>query len=182
MPFLRFSRDKRGYESTYLCHTVHDNGSPPQLRVLYWFRSPPNVEIGRPALDPETLRAIEASNPELRFDWDEILRAKPQPPIPEQAREGRMERRGRGRRRTRPASESAAPTALPAESPEEGQAKETESERDARPEGRRRTRRGGRGRRRRPPDKTSNESNVPRAGDPGPDPASATETTKTSDD
>ena len=76
MPFLRFSRDKRGYENTYLCHTFREDGAS-KLRLLYWFRSPPNVGIGRPALDPDSIRSIEKSNPELAFDWNEILKAKP---------------------------------------------------------------------------------------------------------
>ena len=76
MPFLRFSRDKRGYENTYLCHTFQKDGTS-KLKVLYWFRSPPNVGIGRVALDPEAVRIIEQSNPGLTFDWEEILKAQP---------------------------------------------------------------------------------------------------------
>ena len=78
MPFLRFSRDKRGYENTYLCHTFLVDGAS-ELRLLYWFRSPSNIEIGRLALDPDSIRIIEKSNPELAFDWNEILKAKPAP-------------------------------------------------------------------------------------------------------
>ena len=78
MPFLRFSRDRRGYENTYLCHTFLVDGAS-ELRLLYWFRSPSNIEIGRVALDPDSIRNIEKSNPELAFDWNEILKAKPVP-------------------------------------------------------------------------------------------------------
>lgn len=91
MPFLRFSRDKRGYENTYLCHTFQEDGTS-KLRLLYWFRTPPNVEVGRLALDPDAILSIERSNPELTFDWDEILKAKPPPPVPERLG-GRSERR-----------------------------------------------------------------------------------------
>ena len=94
MPFLRFSRDVRGYESTYLCHTFRRASGPPELRVLYWFRSPPDVKVGRPALAPDVIRAIEESNPDLRFDWDKILKVKPPPP-PDPGREARDERRSR---------------------------------------------------------------------------------------
>ncbi|MEE2637259.1 MAG: hypothetical protein VYE68_08525 [Acidobacteriota bacterium] len=110
MPFLRFSRDKRGYESTYLCHTYRRDGKA-ELRVLYWFRTPPNVEFGRLALDPDAIRAIEASNPGLAFDWDEILKAKPPPP----ENDGRGERRTR--RRTRSTSSQSPAIVPPAESP-----------------------------------------------------------------
>ena len=95
MPFLRFSRDKRGYESTFLCHTFRRGGKP-QLRVLYWFRTPPDVKVGRLALDPVAIRAIEESNPDLKFDWGQILKVKPPPPPPDYDRDGR-ERRRRGR-------------------------------------------------------------------------------------
>jgi len=81
MPFLRFSRDKRGYESTYLCHTFRRGGKL-ELRVLYWFRTPPDVKVGRLALDAVAIRAIEESNPDLKFDWGTILKVKPPPPPP----------------------------------------------------------------------------------------------------
>ena len=97
MPFLRFSRDKRGYESTYLCHTFRRGGKP-QLRVLYWFRTPPDVKVGRLALDPVAIRAIEESNPDLKFDWGKILKVKPPPPPPDYSRDGlEWRRRGRGK-------------------------------------------------------------------------------------
>lgn len=107
MPFLRFSRDARGYESTYLCHTFRRSSGPPELRVLYWFRSPPDVKVGRPALAPDVIRAIEESNPTLRFDWDKILKVKPPPP-PDPGRAGRDERRPR-RRRGKDAAETKSP-------------------------------------------------------------------------
>ena len=105
MPFLRFSRDKRGYENTYLCHTFLVDGAS-ELRLLYWFRTPSNVEIGRLALDSDSIRNIEKSNPELAFDWNEILKAKPAP-VSEKS-PGRSEQRP-ARRRGR-----AAPPSSPA--------------------------------------------------------------------
>ena len=95
MPFLRFSRDNRGYESTYLCHTFRRRGKQ-ELRVLYWFRTPPEVKVGRLALDPVAIRAIEESNPDLKFDWAKILKVKAPPPPPDYGRDG-AERRRRGR-------------------------------------------------------------------------------------
>ena len=97
MPFLRFSRDKRGYENTYLCHTFRRGGQP-RLRVLYWFRTPPDVKIGRLALDPGAIRAIEESNPDLKFEWDKILKVTLPPAPPDYGRDGREARRGRRRR------------------------------------------------------------------------------------
>ena len=97
MPFLRFSRDKRGYESTYLCHSYRQSGTQ-ELRVLYWFRTPPGVRVGRLALDPKAIRSIEEANPSLKFDWDKILKVKAPPPPQEYDREAREERRATRRR------------------------------------------------------------------------------------
>ena len=77
MPYLRYSRDKRGYEHTYVLHGSRSGGRP---RVLYWFRTPPNVAVGRDALDDDAIRVIEASNPELAFDWAKMRRERPKPP------------------------------------------------------------------------------------------------------
>jgi hypothetical protein len=71
---LRFTRDKRGYETTLLVHTVRRNGRSRQ-RILYWFRTPPGVKVGRPALDEEAIRWIEEHNPDIEFDWPKILEA-----------------------------------------------------------------------------------------------------------
>ena len=67
--------------------------------MLYWFRSPPDVKVGRAALAPDVIRDIENSNPSLRFDWDKILTVKPPPP-PDPGREEREERRNRQRQST----------------------------------------------------------------------------------
>jgi len=76
MPYLRFSRDKHGYESTYLLHTFRsEGGSKP--RLLYWFRTPPSLRVGRYPFDEEAIRSIEASNPNLSFDWSKMLKVRP---------------------------------------------------------------------------------------------------------
>lgn len=76
MPYLRFSRDKRGYENTYLLHTYRRGGqSRPSL--LYWFRTPPGVKVGRLPLDEEAIRAIEENHPDLSFDWTKMLKVRP---------------------------------------------------------------------------------------------------------
>ena len=91
MPFLRFARDHRGYESTYLVHTYR-RGRKTVSQVLYWFRTPPKVKVGRAALDESTMRAIEQAYPDLSFDWENLLKQR-RPPPPE------FERRAGGRRR-----------------------------------------------------------------------------------
>ncbi len=71
MPFLRVIRDKRGYETTYLCHWFRD-GNRQRSRVLYVFRTPGGVRVGRDPLDPEILRELEARHPEIEFEWKSI--------------------------------------------------------------------------------------------------------------
>lgn len=80
MPYLRFTRDTRGYENTYLVHTATRHGKP-LSRLLYWFRTPPNVRIGRAALDEGAIRLIEEMHPDVEFDWPQILKTPiPMPP------------------------------------------------------------------------------------------------------
>lgn len=70
MAFLRFTRDRRGYENTFLLHVAHPGERP---RVLYWYRTAPGVRVGRPALDEDAIRTIEEQHPEIEFDWPHIL-------------------------------------------------------------------------------------------------------------
>ena len=76
MPFLRFSRDKRGYEHTYLVHTANRRGKPSRPRILYWYRTPPGVRVGRKPFDEEVRRTIEAQNPGVVFDWESFSKAQ----------------------------------------------------------------------------------------------------------
>ena len=76
MPFLRYDRDRRGNLSTYLVHTFRKGGKPHPL-VLYWFRSPPNVRVGRLPIDDDTIRTIEELYPDLAFDWPTLLSQRP---------------------------------------------------------------------------------------------------------
>ncbi|MQA29398.1 MAG: hypothetical protein GEU82_06100 [Luteitalea sp.] len=82
MPYLRFSRDKRGYEHTYLVHESGGRGRASRARVLYWFRTPPGIKVGRDPFDEDARRRIESNNPGLSFDWNAIV-STPKPPIPE---------------------------------------------------------------------------------------------------
>ena len=49
-------------------------------RILYWFRTPPGVRVGRAALDEEAIRLIEEHNPDVEFDWTRILKGQGQEP------------------------------------------------------------------------------------------------------
>ena len=75
MPYLRFTRDKRDYENTYVLHTFRRDGRS-HPRLLYLFRSPPSVKVGRVPLDADAIRAIEEGNPDLSFDWAEMLKVR----------------------------------------------------------------------------------------------------------
>ena len=52
-------------------------------RILYYFRTPPGVRVGRAALDEDAIRLIEQSNPEIEFDWTRILKGQGAEPPPE---------------------------------------------------------------------------------------------------
>jgi len=76
---LTISRDRRGYENFYLVQPAsHRRGKGP-ARILYWFRTPPGIKVGRPPFDEEMRRRIEAQNPGVTFDWPQI-EATPVPP------------------------------------------------------------------------------------------------------
>jgi hypothetical protein len=68
VPFLRVVRDKRGYETTYLMHWYRE-GHRQRSRILYVFRTPGGVRVGREPFEPETLRRIESQHPDIAFDW-----------------------------------------------------------------------------------------------------------------
>ena len=73
LPLLRFTRDKRGYENTFVVHTPRRRARS-RTRILYWFRTPPGVRVGRAALDEDTIRLLEDHHPDIQFDWPQILR------------------------------------------------------------------------------------------------------------
>ena len=104
MPFLRVIRDKRGYETTYLMHWFRD-GNRQRTRILYAFRTPGGVRVGRDPLEPAVLREIEAQHPDIAFEW-KVIRDNQQ--IIEPAIE---------QRRRRPKASEGAATAAPPPSP-----------------------------------------------------------------
>lgn len=89
MPFLRFSRDKRGYEHTYLVQSTNKRGKPIKPRILYWYRTPPGVRLGRSPFDDEVRQLLEAQNPGIVFDWATLANT----PFPSQEPEFWRERR-----------------------------------------------------------------------------------------
>jgi len=122
MAFFRFSRDKRGYEHFYLVEPTTNRRGKSRPRVLYWFRTPPNVKIGREPFDDDVRRALEAQNPNVTFDWRKILET----PIPSAEVEPWRERR----RAERAARQSAhgVPRDDDHAAPDEAAAEESESE------------------------------------------------------
>ena len=126
MSYLRFSRDKRGYENTYVLH-AGGTGGKSRPRMLYWFRTPPNVKVGRLPLDAETIRAVEVHNPDVTFDWNKMLKVRATPKIGQAGSAGRGARKrtrrslaaeSKGRRTSRPASTDAQRLSAAVEGPE----------------------------------------------------------------
>jgi hypothetical protein len=70
--FLKFSRDKRGVESFSLVHAIANRRGKVRPRILYWFRTPPDIKVGRQPFDPDIRRALEERNPDITFDWQAI--------------------------------------------------------------------------------------------------------------
>ena len=112
MPFVRFSRDRRGYEHVYLVDAKEHGRS----RVIYWFRTPPGVKVGRSPFDSATQRSLEQQYPDVKFDWSQIVAARMPPPTPvENWREKRRAERAFKRARAEEAAEVAEPENLRAE-------------------------------------------------------------------
>jgi hypothetical protein len=65
-------------------------------RLLYWFRTPPGVRVGRAPIDEAAILLLEQHNPDVQFDWTRILK-DPQLTEAPPRREGREGRDGRER-------------------------------------------------------------------------------------
>jgi hypothetical protein len=153
---VRFSRDRRGYEYVYLVDVPsrHDQSARP--RVLYWYRTPPGLKVGRQAFDEGARTSLEGQYPDLSFDWKQIVETPMPPPdaVP-MWRERRRQERSAKKARLDDEVEAAADEALaePAEDPsaaENPKPAEEVAPVTAVPRSgqRRRRRRGGRGRNR----------------------------------
>jgi len=118
VPFLRFARDKRGNEITSLLHSFRRRGKG-KARLLYWYRTPPNVRVGRAALDEAAIRQLEEGHPDVVFDWPRILEARTSPAAAETLRPpGRVaDERRRGRRREAARTAEVVPPLAEPESP-----------------------------------------------------------------
>jgi hypothetical protein len=79
VPFVRFSRDKRGYEYVFLVDVPPQQANA-RARVLYWYRTPPGMKVGRQPFDEAVRKALEAQYPDLKFDWKQIVET-PMPPV-----------------------------------------------------------------------------------------------------
>jgi hypothetical protein len=125
VPFLRLTRDRRGFENTFLMHADRPGDRP---RLLYWYRTAPGIVQGRSPLDEDAIRTIEEHHPDIDFDWPAILalvevmtpeeEAAPRPPQ-QQQRQGKRPRGREQRPASGPARESqgAAFAPEPAEEP-----------------------------------------------------------------
>lgn len=109
MPFLRVIRDKRGYETTYLMHLYRD-GARQRSKILYVFRTPSGVRVGRDPLEPEVLRQIESQYPDIQFNWAMVRESQ-------QVIETSVEPRRRRPRREEETPAVAAPPVAPATPP-----------------------------------------------------------------
>ena len=130
MPFLRLTRDRRGFENTFLMHADRPGE---KARLLYWYRTAPGILLGRPALDEDAIRAIEEQHPDIDFDWPAILALREVMTPEEEAvpkPQQKPQRRDEGRRAPREPrrDDRAAPPSSPIEAaPESDEAIETES-------------------------------------------------------
>jgi hypothetical protein len=96
---------------------LHPAGRGRGKRLLYWFRTPPGVRVGRAPIDETAIRLLEQHNPDVQFDWTRILKAPP--PAEGQGRrdprEGRdKDQRGRREPRSSPRPRSGGAQAAPA--------------------------------------------------------------------
>ena len=82
-------------------------------RLLYWFRTPPGVRVGRAPIDQEAIRLLEQHNPDVQFDWTRILKDPPSDPQARRERDPR-ERDRRERRDARPRPRPSESAAIPA--------------------------------------------------------------------
>ena len=68
MPFVRYARDRRGYETLYVMHAFEGTGGSTgsggssrtaRVRVLYACRTVPYAKVGRMTIDETVQRRIE---------------------------------------------------------------------------------------------------------------------------
>lgn len=103
MPFVRYARDRRGYETLYVMHAFENGGEGrARPRVLYACRSVPYARVGRAPLDESVQRRIQTAYPNIEFDWPRLLKdAAASAPRPEKPDKRDEPRKGRGREKNR---------------------------------------------------------------------------------
>jgi hypothetical protein len=107
VPYVKISRDKRGYETYYLLEAPSDRSRQSRPRILFWFRTPPQVKVGREPFSEEIRQAIESQNPDLKFDWPRLMSMQPPPIDVQRWRERRrLERAVRQAAREAPEAEA----------------------------------------------------------------------------
>ena len=127
MPFLRVLRDKRGYETTFLMHWFRE-GQRQRTKVLYVFRTPPGVRVGRHIFEPATVREIEQAHPDIEFDWRSLLDSQQVVDAAPELRRPRKRKRSDGESGPVSAPARAAPVGAAAPAPAESGAARGESQ------------------------------------------------------
>jgi len=61
-------------------HTPTRRGKPGRSQVLYWYRTPPGVRVGRKPFSEDVQRMLEAQHPGVTFDWPAIINTPMPPP------------------------------------------------------------------------------------------------------
>jgi hypothetical protein len=89
-------------------------------RILYWFRTPPGVKVGRSALDEDAIRLIEEHNPAVDFDWTRILKGGGEPSEPRKPEPPRRDMRQQAPNQRPPRREPVRESTPPASVPEPG--------------------------------------------------------------
>jgi hypothetical protein len=117
VPFLRVIRDKRGYETTYLIHWYRE-GTRQRSRILYVFRTPGGVRVGREPFEPQVRHDIEILHPAIAFDWKAVMADRQVIETGPETRRPRRPRRSEAERSPAPVVAAAQPPGVePAESP-----------------------------------------------------------------
>ena len=96
----------------------YQEGSRQRARILYAFRTPGGVRVGRLALDPDVQRQVQLEHPDIEFNWkavaesQQVIDANPEPRTLRRPRRRRDEERA-----IAPAPAVAAPKQMPADAP-----------------------------------------------------------------
>lgn len=85
--------------------------------LLYYFRTPPFVKVGRAAIDDEAMARLEQQYPDITFEWDKILREPPQTLTEREAARRKDQREAREARRKRKRPVEVETEAVPPEEP-----------------------------------------------------------------